>query len=144
MSLPNGRRVAIDFGQVRCGIATSDALGLLPSPLETVATEKIMERIKELSDEQSILTIYIGLPAHLSGAEGSSAQLTREFAGKLAQLHIAPVHLVDERLSTKSASAAKELVDRFGIDAVAAVMILELALAGEKASGKRFGELVND
>lgn len=144
MSLPNGRRVAIDFGQVRCGIATSDALGLLPSPLETVATEKIMERIKELSDEQSILTIYIGLPAHLSGAEGSSAQLTREFAGKLAQLHIAPVHLVDERLSTKSASAAKELVDRFGIDAVAAAMILELALAGEKASGKRFGELVND
>jgi len=144
MSLPNGRRVAIDFGQVRYGIATSDALGLLPSPLETVATEKIMERIKELSDEQSILTIYIGLPAHLSGAEGSSAQLTREFAGKLAQLHIAPVHLVDERLSTKSASAAKELVDRFGIDAVAAAMILELALAGEKASGKRFGELVND
>ena len=144
MSLPNGRRVAIDFGQVRCGIASSDDLGLLPSPLETVATEKIMERIKELSDEQSILTIYIGLPAHLSGAEGSSAQLTREFASKLAQLRIAPVHLVDERLSTKSASAATELVDRFGIDAVAAAMILELALAGEKASGKRFGELVND
>jgi putative Holliday junction resolvase len=144
MSLPNGRRVAIDFGQVRCGIASSDALGLLPSPLETVATEKIIERIKELSDEQSILTIYIGLPAHLSGAEGSSAQLTREFASKLAQLRIAPVHLVDERLSTKSASAATELVDRFGIDAVAAAMILELALAGEKASGKHFGELVND
>ena len=62
----------------------------------------------------------------------------------MAQLRIAPVHLVDERLSTKSASAATELVDRFGIDAVAAAMILELALAGEKASGKRFGELVND
>ena len=144
MSLPNGRRVAIDFGQVRCGIASSDALGLLPSPLETLATEKIMERIKELSDEQAILTIYIGLPAHLSGQEGSSAQSTREFASKLAQLGIAPVYLVDERLSTKGAGAAKELVDRFGIDAVAAAMILELALAGEKASGNRFGELVNE
>ena len=52
--------------------------------------------------------------------------------------------LVDERLSTKSANQSKELVEKFGIDAVAAAEILNLALAGERNSGKRFGEEVNE
>jgi RNase H-fold protein (predicted Holliday junction resolvase) len=65
-------------------------------------------------------------------------------ARKIADIKVAPVYLVDERLSTKSAIHAKELVERFGVDAVAAAEILELSLSGERNSGKRFGEAVNE
>jgi putative Holliday junction resolvase len=140
MSLPNGRRLAIDFGEVRCGLAISDHLGLIATPFETLATEKVIDRISSLCQEDEILTIYIGLPAHLSGKEGVLAALARRFAKEISALNLAPVHLVDERLTTKSASSSKSLVERYGVDAVAAAKILELALAGEKSSGLRFGE----
>ena len=144
MSLPRGRRLAIDYGQVRSGIAISDLLGMFASPLETATTAALSQRVKELAGEFEIQTIYMGLPSHLSGNEGASAGLVRTFATSLKNLGIAPVFLVDERLSTKSANQSKELVEKFGIDAVAAAEILDLALAGERNSGKRFGEEVNE
>ena len=144
MSLPSGRRLAIDYGQVRSGIAISDLLGLFASPLESVSTAALSQRLKDLAGEFEIQTIYIGMPSHLSGNEGASAGLVRTFAISLKHLAIAPVFLVDERLSTKSANQSKELVEKFGIDAVAAAEILNFALAGERNSGKQFGEEVNE
>lgn len=143
MSLPSGRRLAIDFGQVRSGIAISDALGMIATPLETIDTPKLLARIGELAREFDLQTIYLGLPAHLSGSEGESARLVRHFADQLVEQKIAPIFLVDERLSSKSAEQSKEMVERFGIDAVAAAHILEFALTGERNTGKRFGEAVN-
>jgi len=143
MSLPIGRRIAVDFGQTRSGIATSDPLGLIATPLETLPTETLIARIRQLADDEFVLTIYIGLPAHLSGEEGASAKSARDFAKELARLKIAQVQLVDERLTTKSAHDSKELVERFGVDAVAAAKILEFALAGEASKGERFGEAID-
>jgi putative Holliday junction resolvase len=144
MSLPSGRRLAIDYGQVRSGIALSDINGLIATPLETILSSTLLDRLLEIGSEYEISAIYLGLPAHLSGAEGESARLVREMARKIADIKVAPVYLVDERLSTKSAIHAKELVERFGVDAVAAAEILELSLSGERNSGKRFGEAVNE
>jgi len=104
----------------------------------------LLDRLLEIGSEYEISAIYLGLPAHLSGAEGESARLVREMARKIADIKVAPVYLVDERLSTKSAFQAKELVERFGVDAVAAAEILELSLSGERNSGKRFGEAMNE
>jgi putative Holliday junction resolvase len=144
MSLPSGRRLAIDYGQVRSGIALSDINGLIATPLETILSSTLLDRLLEIGSEYEISAIYLGLPAHLSGAEGESARLVREMARKIADIKVAPVYLVDERLSTKSAFQAKELVERFGVDAVAAAEILELSLSGERNSGKRFGEAMNE
>jgi putative Holliday junction resolvase len=144
MSLPSGRRLAIDYGQVRSGIALSDINGLIATPLETILSSTLLDRLREIGSEYEISAIYLGLPAHLSGVEGESARLVREMARKIADIKIAPVYLVDERLSTKSAINAKELVERFGVDAVAAAEILELSLSGERNSGKRFGEAMNE
>jgi len=144
MSLPSGRRLAIDYGQVRSGIAISDINGLIATPLETISSSTLLDRLLEIGSEYEISAIYLGLPAHLSGAEGESARLVREMARKIADIKVAPVYLVDERLSTKSAFQAKELVERFGVDAVAAAEILELSLSGERNSGKRFGEAMNE
>ena len=144
MSLPSGRRLAIDYGQVRSGIALSDINGLIATPLETILSSTLLDRLLEIGSEYEISAIYLGLPAHLSGAEGEFARLVREMARKIADIKVAPVYLVDERLSTKSAIHAKELVERFGVDAVAAAEILELSLSGERNSGKRFGEAMNE
>ena len=86
--------------------------------------------------------IYIGLPKHLSGAEGESAKAARELAANLAKMFKIPISLVDERLTTRSASVDSEAVRKYGIDAVAAKEILELALAGEKSSKKIFGDVL--
>jgi putative Holliday junction resolvase len=144
MTLPSGRRLAIDYGQVRSGIALSDINGLIATPLETILSSTLLDRLLEIASEYEISTIYLGLPAHLSGAEGESARLVRAMARKIADIKVAPVYLVDERLSTKSAIHAKELVERFGVDAVAAAEILELSLSGERNTGKRFGEAMNE
>ena len=144
MSLPSGRRLAIDYGQVRSGIAISDINGLIATPLETISSSTLLDRLLEIRGEYEIAAIYLGLPAHLSGVEGESARLVREVAKKIAAIKVAPVYLVDERLSTKSAAKAKEIVERFGVDAVAAAEILDFSLSGERSSAQRFGEAVNE
>ena len=143
MSLPVGRRIAIDLGLTRNGIAISDREGIFATPLGSYSDEELLLTLKELAAEDDVLCIYVGLPKHLSGNEGSSAVFAREKAKIIAELDIAPVYLVDERLSTKSAERETEAVKRFGIDAVAAGQILEFALQGEKSKGNLFGEMFN-
>ena len=94
-------------------------------------------------------TVYVGLPRHLSGAEGASAAAARGYARTLAQaVAPVPVRLVDERMSTVSAHRALAASGRPGrrhrlvIDQVAAVVILQDALDAERATGHRPGERV--
>lgn len=143
MSLPVGRRVAIDLGVARSGIAISDKEGLFANPVGSFSDETLLSALNELAGEDGIVCIYIGLPKHLSGNEGSSAAFAREKAKIIAAAKIAQVRLVDERLSTKSAERETELVKRFGIDAVAAREILEFSLQGERSRGEFFGEKID-
>lgn len=94
-------------------------------------------------------TVYVGLPRHLSGAEGASAAAARGYARALAQaVAPVPVRLVDERMSTVSAHRALAASGRPGrrhrlvVDQVAAVVILQDALDAERATGRRPGERV--
>ena len=97
----------------------------------------LFKEIADLIDEYRPVGIYCGMPKHLSGMEGQSAEKVREFVNDLSRFDL-PVTLVDERLSTVSASQklreaghtsreSKEL-----IDSMAAVAILEQGLALEK------------
>ena len=83
-----GRRLAIDYGDVRIGVAMSDLSGVVASPLETIengeSLEESQRRIAEICNEEEVSVIYIGLPLHLSGEEGSSALKAREFARGLS------------------------------------------------------------
>ena len=149
--LPSGRRLAIDFGDVRIGLAVSDTTALVASPLRTIKNSvdnvvAVNEEIATIVLDEAISVVYIGLPMHLSGGEGTSAEKVRHFAQELRSYmgsHV-ETRLVDERLSTKSAisqanSIGKRLT-REDVDQMAAVAILEFALQWESSSGRLAGD----
>jgi putative Holliday junction resolvase len=144
MALKPGHRIAIDYGEKWIGIAMSDSSGLIASPVGTIAATDLEEELLKISEQNSISTIYVGLPIHLSGDEGLSAAKARALAGRVNLLNIAPVRLVDERLSTSSATSDKSLIAKFGIDALAAVEILKFALDGERSQEQPFGSQLDD
>ena len=149
--LPSGRRLAIDYGDVRIGLATSDITALVASPLRTIKNSvdnsaAVIQEVASIIQDEAISVVYIGLPIHLSGGEGTSTEKVRDFAQELRS-HIAShieTRLVDERLSTKSAinqarSMGKKLT-RDDVDQMAAVAILEFALHWESSSGRLAGD----
>ena len=124
--------LAVDVGTVRVGVAASDPHRILASPVETVPAPG-HARVAELVAERAAVLVVVGLPTSLSGASRSaSAQMARDWALVLAPL-IAPVEvrLVDERLTTVSATAALRAAGRTAkqsrsvIDQAAAVALLQ-------------------
>jgi putative holliday junction resolvase len=100
--------LGIDYGDARIGIAASDPVGIMAHPVETIHRQKqdAIARISALIRERGIQTLVIGLPCHLDGREGDSAQKARAFAAQLQALHpTLPLHWVDEAYTTVSASA---------------------------------------
>jgi putative Holliday junction resolvase len=146
----SGRRLGIDIGQARIGVATCDPAGLLATPVETVpADEHALDRIAALVGEYEPIEIVVGLPVSLSGGEGPAAAQARAYAVRLAdRVHPVPVRMVDERLTTASAERALRESGRKGrsrravVDQVAAVEILQSALDAERAGGAPSGEIL--
>ena len=153
--LRTGRRLAIDVGQSRIGLAVSDLHGILASPLATIqASEDLSIAIAEIQKaahrDGEILEIYIGIPVNLSGKSTPSTELALLFADEFAATTTTPVLLLDERLTTSLANAQLKIIGksqkdaRSTIDQMAAVAILEYALAMEKHSGQRPGIEIAD
>lgn len=146
----SGVRLAIDVGAARIGVARSDRDGLLATPVETVTADRhAVDRVVALAVETEAIEVVVGLPLHLSGQEGAAAQAARTFAEQLAAAAPGvPVRLVDERLTTVSATAALRgsgvpgRKQRAVIDQAAAVVILQAALDRERATDQPPGELV--
>lgn len=129
-----GRRLGVDVGTVRIGVAVSDPDGILATPVETVRRERgerHLRRLAALVDELDIVEVVIGLPRTLADRAGSSAQDAVQVAEALAGRIAVPVRLADERLSTVTASrslrqAGVRAKDQRGmIDQAAAVTILQ-------------------
>ncbi|MEW1929808.1 Holliday junction resolvase RuvX [Streptomyces sp. NPDC088360] len=145
-----GRRLAIDVGDARIGVASCDPDGIIATPVETVPGRDVpaaQRRLKQLVDEYEPIEIVVGLPRSLNGGEGPAAVKVRAFTQDLARLVAPiPVRLVDERMTTVTASqglrasGVKSKKGRSVIDQAAAVVILQQALESERASGKAPGE----
>jgi putative Holliday junction resolvase len=138
--MQRGRRIAFDYGDVRIGVAISDPDSILASPLTTLASgdPKLLVQISELISEYEPIALFVGEPLNLSAGSSTSAQKAASFAEKLRLEFKLPVTLIDERLSTVSATNAMRQSGinakdaRSRIDMAAAVAILEQALAIEK------------
>jgi putative Holliday junction resolvase len=138
--MQRGRRIAFDYGDVRIGVATSDADSIICSPLITLkATDKsLLIRISEIFEEIQPVQIFVGKPALLSGKDGIATQKALAFAALLRGITDVEIVMVDERLST--VTAARNLRDsgknakesKASIDMAAAVGILEFAIDCEK------------
>lgn len=149
-----GRRLAVDVGKARIGLAISDQDGILATPFDTVARlESISDSaaaVAKAVDDYSFLEVYVGLPLSLKGSHTPSTSDAVALAHAIAAAMRVEVRLVDERLTTVSASANLRLAGRNAknsrsvIDQEAAAIILEQALAGEKSTGNQPGWPLSD
>ena len=95
--------MALDYGEVRIGIAFSDLLNIIASPYETytrVDLNKDLDYLTSLIKTQEVDEVIIGLPVNMDGSEGERAVATREFAKKLESKSQAKITFVDERLTS--------------------------------------------
>lgn len=144
-----GRRLGIDVGAVRIGVAQCDPEGLIATPVVTLPVgQDSIKELRRLAQESEAIEIVVGLPTSLSGIEGEAAQKARDFAAKIRGEILTPIRLVDERLSTVVAthamrqSGVRAKKGRASIDQAAAVVILQSALDAERVSGRPPGEVV--
>lgn len=148
-----GRRLGIDWGTARIGVAASDAEGRLAVAVEVVpAGAREIGRLVELAAEYEAIEIVVGLPRSLDGTEGPAADLVRTKADQLtvgleSAGYEASVRLVDERFSTVSAeqrlraSGKTARQQRSIIDAESAREILSHALDLERSAGTPSGQI---
>ena len=137
-ALPPMRAIAgLDLGTVTIGVAVSDRMMSVATPLETIKRKKFgvdAARLLEIVAERELAGIILGLPFNMDGSEGPRCQSTRAFARNLEKLTDVPIGYWDERLSTVAAERALLEADtsrkRRGevIDHVAAGFILQGAL----------------
>ena len=135
-----GRRLAFDYGDVRIGVAVCDPDGILATPLEFLSTKDpaLKSSILALCGEYEPAKIYVGLPLNLSGEESEATKKAIAFSDQLTQFVSCPVKLVDERLTTSSASASLSQAgvsakdQRKKVDSQSAVIILESGLAQDR------------
>jgi len=151
-----GRRLGVDVGTVRVGVAISDPDGILATPLVTLPrdtsttqgdkTPSDMSAIAEFIRLHEAVQVIVGLPITLAGREGHAAALARQYATRLASVvDPIPVLLTDERMST--VAAARRLSERgvrgkrqrAVVDQAAAVEILQGWLDSARAGVMRGG-----
>jgi putative Holliday junction resolvase len=139
-----GRRIGFDFGDVRIGVAITDQSGLLATPIDFLnnSPETLESEIASLFSQYSPIYIAIGYPLHLSGSESKKGESVKNFALVLANLSESPIYLVDERMTTVSATKVLREAGhnsksaRSEIDSAAAAAILDSALNQERLQGE--------
>jgi putative Holliday junction resolvase len=137
--MERGRRIAFDYGDARIGVAICDPDGILSTPLPFLDAKhpKLIKQISAIFEEYEPISIFLGEPKHLSGADGVAVDKVRAFGRTLTEQFSLPVTYVDERMSTVDAQrrlreAGKNSKDsKVLIDSMAAVAILESGLARE-------------
>lgn len=137
-ALPPFQAIAgLDLGTVTIGVAVSDTLLSVATPLETIKRKKFgvdAEKLLKILKDRNVGAIVLGLPMNMDGSEGPRCQSTRAFARNLSQLTDLPIGYWDERLSTVAAERALLEADTSRkrrsevIDHVAASYILQGAL----------------
>ena len=131
---PMSALAGLDLGTKTIGVAVSDSMQSIASPLETIKRTKFQAdaaRLLEIFAHRNLQGIVLGLPRNMDGSEGPRAQSTRAFARNLERLTPLPITFWDERLSTVAAERALLEADTSRkrraevIDHVAAGVILQ-------------------
>ncbi len=130
--------MAIDYGDARTGVASSDLLCSIVGSTTVVPsrnTEKAVADLVKLAKDNGVGEIVVGLPKNMDGTEGARAELCRAFAQTLGEATGLPVTMWDERRTTVEAHNILSVHNYHGkkrkntVDAVAASLILEGYLA---------------
>ena len=132
------RIIALDIGDRRIGVALSDPLGILASPLTTIDrstpdTEAAIDAVLALAEQHEAAEILVGIPYLMSGRIGAQARITLDFAQALSERTNIPITLT-ERLSSVQAdrmlaqSGTSNTRDKGRTDSAAAAVILQAYL----------------
>lgn len=140
------RFLGLDIGEVRIGVAVSDELGMIASPVGMIPRKSdVAGELRKQIATYRPTRLIVGLPVGLSGREGPQAKETREFADALAEEVGLPLEYWDERLSSSIAEKAmisqgtRREKRKQHVDAMAAAIILQGYLDNQrwKSSRKR-------
>jgi putative pre-16S rRNA nuclease len=145
-----GRRLAVDVGSVRVGVALSDPSPVLATPLVTLSrdvhSDSDLAELSRLVADHEVVEVIVGLPRTLADRHGVAAETAVSYADRLAALVApVPVRLADERLTTVSAArmlsqrGVKGRKQRAVVDQAAAVEILQGWIDGRAAYLEREG-----
>lgn len=133
----SGKLLGVDFGDTRTGIAVSDISRFLATGIGYISPggiEKTAAKVAEIAAENRAVAIVVGLPRNMDGSEGFRAERCREFAALLREKSGLPVAMMDERMTTMSASRYLNETNTRGakrkgvIDTLSAQIILQNAL----------------
>ena len=128
------RMIGIDYGRARVGVAMSDPLGVFASPLETVASAKIIDYLQKMTTSEKVVRFVVGYPVNLNGSPAEAAADVEVFLKQLAK-HFPgiPVSLEDERFT--SVLAHRAMIDggmkksdrrkKESVDKISAAIILQ-------------------
>jgi putative Holliday junction resolvase len=129
-----GRIMAVDYGKRRTGLAVTDALRIIATPLETVRTEELMTFLKNYVVREQVDEFVVGMPKTLKNEDSEIAPLVRIFVEELRTLFPEKrIHLVDERFTSSMAMKAmieggmkkKDRQIKGNVDKISATIILQ-------------------
>ncbi len=130
------RKLGIDYGDARVGIAITDALNITVQGLETIhskgSDKAVLKRLDEILEQYEIDTFVIGMPLNMDGTKSERAEKTEQFIHKLkCKYNHIKIKTIDERLTTVAAHRTMNFLDinknkkRNIVDTISAVYILE-------------------
>lgn len=137
------RKLGIDYGDSRVGIAITDLLGITAQGLETIhynGNDKILlARLDEILKEYEVDTFVIGMPINMNGTQSARVEVTKQFIHKLkCKYNKIKIETIDERLTTVAAHKTMNFLDvnknkkRSIVDTISAVYILEIYMNKSK------------
>src|SRR5687767_8309368 len=129
-----GRILAIDYGLKRTGIAVTDPLRIIASPLETVPTSELLNFLKAYTTKETVDEFVVGMPKTLLNEDSEMAPFVKAFVEQLKNTFPEkPVNLADERFTSSMAQRAlieggmkkKNRQIKGNVDKVSAAIILQ-------------------
>ncbi|MEQ9440801.1 MAG: Holliday junction resolvase RuvX [Cyclobacteriaceae bacterium] len=128
-----GRIVGIDYGLKRVGLAVTDPLQIIASPLETVAASQILTYLQQYCQAETVDAFVVGFPKNLDNSDTHATQPVKNFTKQLQKQFKQPVYLEDERFTSKMAldamiaggTSKKYRRQKGSIDKVSATIILQ-------------------
>jgi len=136
-----GRLLAIDYGKKRTGIAVTDALRIIATPLDTVMTAELLNFLRGYLQKETVDAFVVGMPKTLKNEDSEIAPLVRLFVEELKRTFPdKPVHLADERFTSSMAMRAmidggmkkKDRQVKGNVDKISATIILQSFLEASR------------
>lgn len=136
-----GRILALDIGRKRTGIAMTDPLRIIASPLETIPTHKVIDYLSELFRKETIDVLVVGYPRQMNNTLSEAVNYIKPVINSIKKrFPEIPVELADERFTSKMAMQAmidggmkkKDRQKKSNVDKISAAIILQSYMEGLK------------